>query len=213
MKINKIYFYILSLTAFFYINSANYAYNENIINNNEKSSTQASELKNLNEKQIIDKLSKLFQNDQKQTGILASVSMAQFILESGWGKSALAQNANNLFGMKSIISNNTWKNSVWDGQSHNINTRECDSKGKYFTENANFRSYDCIEKSIQDHSEYLINAMKDDLSKRYVGISGCKDYKKAFQIIKDGGYATDPKYVDSLCEIVQRYNLTTFDKK
>jgi flagellum-specific peptidoglycan hydrolase FlgJ len=44
----------------------------------------------------------------KKSGILASVSLAQFILESGYGKSELAQKANNCFGMKKSLSGNTW---------------------------------------------------------------------------------------------------------
>lgn len=60
----------------------------------------------------------MFTADQKKTGILASVSMAQFILESGYGKSELAQNANNVFGMKCSLSGNTWSGSTWDGNSN-----------------------------------------------------------------------------------------------
>lgn len=61
--------------------------------------TQASVLQDLSEADAIKKVGTLFTADQKQSGILASVSLAQFILESGYGKSELAQNANNLFGM------------------------------------------------------------------------------------------------------------------
>ena len=62
--------------------------------------TQASVLKNLSEADAIKKVGALFTADQKKSGILASVSLAQFILESGYGKSELAQNANNIFGME-----------------------------------------------------------------------------------------------------------------
>ena len=44
----------------------------------------------------------MFMANQRQSGILASVSMAQFILESGYGKSELAQDANNCFGMRCV---------------------------------------------------------------------------------------------------------------
>ena len=66
--------------------------------------TQASVLKNLSEADAIKKVGALFTADQKKSGILASVSLAQFILESGYGKSELAQNANNIFGMKCSLS-------------------------------------------------------------------------------------------------------------
>ena len=73
----------------------------------------ATELKGLNAKELISKIGPLFTADQKKSGILASVSMAQFILESGWGKSGLTQKANNAFGMKKSLSGNTWPGSTW----------------------------------------------------------------------------------------------------
>ena len=62
--------------------------------------TQATDFANLSEQEVIAKVGALFTADQKKSGILASVSLAQFILESGYGKSELVQNANNCFGMK-----------------------------------------------------------------------------------------------------------------
>ena len=79
--------------------------------------TQATDLKNLSEADAIKKVGALFTADQKKSGILASVSLAQFILESGYGKSELAQNANNIFGMKCSLSGNTWSGSSRDGKS------------------------------------------------------------------------------------------------
>ena len=52
--------------------------------------TQASSLKDLSEADVIKKVGALFTADMKKSGILASVSLAQFILESGYGKSELA---------------------------------------------------------------------------------------------------------------------------
>lgn len=70
------------------------------------SGMQAREFQNLTEAQVIAKVGALFTADQKKSGILASVSMAQFFLESGYGKSELAQGANNCFGMKKSLSGN-----------------------------------------------------------------------------------------------------------
>lgn len=47
--------------------------------------------------------------------------------------------------------------------------------------------------------------------KRYEGLAGCTDYKKAVQLIKDGGYATSHTYVQNLCSIIERWNLTQYD--
>ena len=173
---------------------------------------QASELAGLSEADAIKKVGALFTADQKESGILASVSAAQFILESGYGKSELSQNANNVFGMKKSLSGNTWKGSSWDGSSiYQKKTQEWDGE-KYITITADFRKYSCIEKSIADHSAYLLGA-ENGSALRYAGLKGCTDYKKAFQIIKNGGYATAPDYVEKLCAIVEKWNLTQYDMK
>ena len=172
---------------------------------------QASVLKNLSEANAIKKVGALFTADMKKSGILASVSLAQFILESGYGKSELAQNANNCFGMKKSLSGNTWGGSAWDGKSiYTKQTKEQNADGSYVTITADFRKYPCIEDSIADHSAYLLGAMNGS-KQRYAGLKGCTDYKKAAQIIKDGGYATSLSYVSNLCSIIERWNLTQYD--
>ena len=174
------------------------------------SGLQASALKNLFEADVIAKVGPLFTADQKASGILASVSLAQFILESGYGKSELAQNANNCFGMKKSLSGNTWGGSSWDGTSiYTKKTQEYEN-GAYVTVTADFRKYPSVEKSIADHSAYLLGA-KNGTKLRYDGLKGCMDYKKAAQIIKDGGYATSPTYVENLCSIIEKWKLTQYD--
>ena len=171
---------------------------------------QASVFASLSEKEVIAKAGALFTADMKQSGILASVSFAQFILESGYGKSELAQNANNVFGMKKSLSGNTWEGTVWDGVSiYTKKTQEYEN-GAYVTVTADFRKYPSVEKSIADHSAYLLGA-KNGSKLRYEGLKGCTDYKNAAQIIKDGGYATAPDYVEKLCSIIERWNLTQYD--
>lgn len=175
------------------------------------SGMQASSLKNLSEAEAVAKIGPLFTANQKTTGILACVSMAQFILESGYGKSELAQNANNCFGMKTSLSGNSWSGSSWDGKSvYTKKTQEQNTDGSYVTITADFRKYACVEDSIADHAAYLLGAMNGN-RKRYEGLAGCIDYKKAAQIIKDGGYATSHTYVQSLCSIIERWNLTQYN--
>lgn len=175
--------------------------------------TQASVLKNLSETDAIKKVGVLFTTDQKKSGILASVSLAQFILESGYGKSELAQNANNIFGMKCSLSGNTWSGSNWDGKSkYTKKTQEQNPGGSMETITADFRKYSCIEDSIADHSAYLLGA-KNGSKLRYDGLKDCTDYKKAVQIIKDGGYATSLTYVEKLISIIEKWKLTEYDVK
>lgn len=174
---------------------------------------QATELKGLTAKELISKVGPLFTADQKKSGVLASVSMAQFILESGWGKSGLTQKANNAFGMKKNLSGNTWPGSTWDGKSViSMKTGEETEDGKPYTITAEFRKYGCIEDSIADHSAYLTGA-KDGDKLRYEGLKGCKKYKQVAQIIKDGGYATSTSYVKALCDIIKEYSLTDYEVK
>lgn len=179
-----------------------------------KRGTKTYSLVGLTEEQIIEKMGPLFTEDQKKTGVLASVSMAQFILESWYGRSELALMGNNCFGMKQNLSGNTWPGTLWDGNSVYIKkTQEEDDNGKIYTITAAFRRYECIEDSIGDHSAYLLGARDETGKLRYFGLKGCKSYKKAAKIIKNGGYATDSSYVDSLCSLIRRWNLTRFDVK
>ena len=171
---------------------------------------QAKDLAAFSNKEVIAKVGPLFTADQKKTGVLASISLAQFILESGYGKSELAQQANNCFGMKKSLSGNTWAGAVWDGKSiYTKKTREQRSWGTE-TVTAQFRKYACIEDSISDHSAYLTGAKKGS-ALRYEGLKGCADYRKVAQIVKDGGYATSTAYVDKLCSIIEQWKLTQYD--
>ena len=177
------------------------------------SGMQAREFQKMTEAQVIDKVGALFTADQKKSGILASVSMAQFILESGYGKSELAQGANNCFGMKKSLSGNTWGGSTWDGVSiYTKKTQEQNADGSYVAITDDFRRYGCVEDSIADHSAYLLGA-KNGSKPRYAGLKECTDYKKAVQIIKNGGYATSLTYVEKLCSIIERWKLTKYDVK
>jgi len=160
---------------------------------------------------FVDKVGELANLDMQKTGVLASVTVAQAILESGYGRSELAIEANNYFGMKASLSGNTWA-SAWDNQSiYSKKTIEHDKEGNAFFVGANFRKYPNLQTSINDHSLYLIGARKG-AELRYKGLAGEKDYRKAIQIIKDGGYATDVNYVEKVCDLIERWDLTKFDK-
>ncbi len=159
---------------------------------------------------FIDKIGELAVIDMRESGVLASVTIAQAILESGYGMEELARKANNFFGMKCTLSGNTWK-SVWDGKSkYTKKTQEQKKDGKEYTVTANFRKYPNMETSVKDHSCYLTGARKGGRL-RFPGLSGEKDYQKAIQIIKDGGYATDTQYVSKVCSIIEKFGLFQYD--
>ena len=159
---------------------------------------------------FIEKVAPLAQDEQKAKGILASITIAQAILESGWGRSELAVNANNLFGMKKSLSGNTWSGSAWDGKSvYSKETKEVYASGPA-TVQADFRAYKSWQESVEDHSAYLLGA-KNGSVLRYEGLKNCADHRKAAQIIKNGGYATSPTYVEKLCSIIEEWKLTQYD--
>ena len=173
--------------------------------------TQATKFKGLSEEKVVSMIGPLFTADQKKTGILACVSCAQFILESGYASTDLAQNANNCFGMKANLSGNTWSGSTWDGKSiYTKKTGEHRPDGTVYYITADFRKYKCVEDSIADHSAYLLGA-KNGSKLRYAGLKGEKDYRKAITIIKNGGYATDTQYIQKICNIIERFNLTKYN--
>ena len=177
-------------------------------NKTKPSGTQASAFKGISEGKAAEKILEMVHENDK-SGVLYSVSAAQMILESGYVSTELSQAANNCFGMKCSLSGNSWE-SVWDGKSKvNIRTPEVYS-GKLTYIYADFRKYPCIEDSIKDHSLYLLGAMNGS-KKRYEGLLNCKNYTEAITLIKKGGYATDPEYVNKICNIIQRFNLDRYD--
>lgn len=181
----------------------NYEYNDkkNILTLKEKknASQSATRSTQLRQSNFLKKVGPLARADYQRTGILASVTLAQAILESGWGRSSLAKKSNNLFGITKGRS--MWKGGGWDGSSSSATKS-----------GTRFRKYSCIEDSISDHSAYLRNC-KNGRHKRYAGITKTKSYRKQFQIIRKGGYCTSSSYVSQLCHIVKRYHLTKYDKK
>lgn len=137
-------------------------------------------------------------NDMKASGILASLTAAQALIESNKGNSGLTQKANNLFGIKA--------NSAWKGMYVTMPTKEF-VNGRYITVDAKFRAYASWKESINDHSKFL----KDN--KRYSNLLGVTDYKLACKLIKEDGYATSPTYTKTLTDTIERYRLYEWDKE
>ncbi|MDR2407643.1 MAG: glucosaminidase domain-containing protein [Bacteroidales bacterium] len=122
--------------------------------------------------------------------IPASITLAQGILESAAGKSELAINANNHFGIKCHKS--------WTGKTYH---KDDDAKSECF------RKYKSPLESFEDHSLFL----KAD---RYAKLFTLKitDYKGWAHELKKAGYATHPEYPQRLIRIIEEYNLTVYDK-
>lgn len=174
-----------------------------------ETTADAAKLAAMSQTEFVDWIGQLASEDMKTSGILASVTAAQAILESAYGKSELALNALNLGGMKAELSGNTWP-SAWDGRIYQKETAEQLDDGSYISIKADFRAYPSVAAYLADHSAYLRGAKKGT-ALRYEGIVGCMDYRTAFQILKNGGYATSHNYVDNLCRVVEKWSLTRFD--
>lgn len=150
------------------------------------------------QKNFIKKVGALASADMKKSGVLASLTIAQAILESGWGTSELATGGNALFGIKAT--------KTWKGKVYCKDTKECyDGVNLVTVSNATFRAYSSWEESITDHSAFL------KANKRYKAVIGERDYKKACEAIKAAGYATDPDYVSKLTKLIEDHKLTEYD--
>lgn len=123
-------------------------------------------------------------------GIPASIKLAQGILESDKGTSPLAVNNYNHFGTKCF--------SKYCGKDHCSNY--IDDHHKDF-----FRIFKSPEESYKAHSIFL----KKD---RYRPCFKCADYKCWATQLKKCGYATDPRYANKLITIIEKYNLTQYDR-
>ncbi|ODR35516.1 glucosaminidase domain-containing protein [Eisenbergiella tayi] len=174
-----------------------------------ETTADAARLASMSREEFVEYIGRLAAVDMQTSGILASITAAQSILESGYGKSELALNALNLGGMKAELSGNTWA-SAWDGRTYIKDTAEQREDGSYYTVTAAFRAYPSVAAYLADHSAYLAGARAGN-NLRYAGVVGGRNYRRAFEIIKAGGYATSKDYVNNLCNVVERWNLTRYD--
>ncbi|MBC1624845.1 GW domain-containing glycosaminoglycan-binding protein [Listeria welshimeri] len=154
----------------------------------------------VSQQQFIQSIANDAQDLQKEEKILTSVTLAQAILESNWGKSGLSTSGNNLFGIKGS----------YEGNSVSMGTQEF-SNGKAFHTQANFRKYPDKKASLVDHAQLFVNGVSGNAN-LYSAVIGETDYKKAAYAIQDAGYATDPAYAEKLISTIKSYNLDKYDQ-
>lgn len=146
--------------------------------------------------QFIEKIKPYAMDDMRKNGILASLTIAQGLIESNIGNSGLTVQANNLFGIKGSYNGQSVK--MWTTEYRNgVKTREL----------ADFRKYPSWQESIYDHSEFLRKY------KRYASIIGETDYKKACQKMGASGYATAPDYSQTLLKSIESNKLYLIDRE
>jgi len=137
----------------------------------------------------IDKYKDWAIEQMNQYGIPASITLAQGLLESNAGRSRLATEANNHFGIK--------VGGSWNGPY----IIQADDRP-----NDRFRKYRSARESFIDHSKFL-------QQKRYQGLFRLSktDYKGWARGLKAAGYATSPTYAEALIRVVEMYSLNQFD--
>ncbi len=155
-------------------------------------------LGNTPQEQFISSIAEAAVRSADQTGVPASVTIAQAILESYWGSSRLATDAKNYFGIKAqpqggtagAISYNVWEV----------------IGGRNVVENQAFRAYNSVADSFVDHGLFFLQ------NSRYSGAMAVKDDARQFAVaINRAGYATDPAYANKLIGLMDRYNLYRYD--
>jgi hypothetical protein len=140
--------------------------------------------------EYIDTFSEIAQMEMKAFGIPASITLAQGLLESGYGMGALAIKTNNHFGIKC--------HKGWDGD---YDFHDDDEKGECF------RKYNHPMYSFRDHSLFLTSRS------RYAALFELPntDYKGWAVGLKEAGYATDRHYPKKLIALIERHQLYRFD--
>jgi flagellar protein FlgJ len=138
----------------------------------------------------------------RQFGVPPSVTIAQAILESGWGKSGLASVDRNYFGIKCF---NGVYGTIANG-CHTYNTSECTKAGKCFATSASFRTYSSMANSFRDHGNFL------RVNKRYKpAFAYTKNANKFIWAVWKAGYATDPNYYTKITGIMASNGLYKYD--
>ncbi len=154
------------------------------------SSVYSQTAKRITRQEYIDTYKELAVEEMKRTGIPASITLAQGILESGDGNSRLAVKANNHFGIKC----HDWKGKKMRHDDDDNN--EC------------FRKYKSVYESYIDHSEFLTS------KQRYASLFelDATDYKGWAEGLKKAGYATSKDYHKALVKIIEENRLYALDQ-
>lgn len=141
------------------------------------------------QKKYISQYAETAVREMYRSGVPASITLAQGLLESRYGQSPLAKEGNNHFGIKCHD---------WTGKKM---YHDDDKRGECF------RVYKSADESFRDHSDFL--RYRD----RYKSLfdNEITDYKAWAYGLKKAGYATDPAYPAKLIKIIEDYHLYDYD--
>jgi len=157
----------------------------------------ASPLSHQDQKNYIEKYKGLAIKEMERTGIPASITMAQALLESNSGKSDLARRGNNHFGIKC--------HSSWTGGK--VYKKDDDYRNGKLIESC-FRAYPSVEGSYRDHSDFLVNGQRYD----FLFDLSPTNYQGWARGLKKAGYATSQYYHKKLISLIETHHLYELDK-
>ena len=151
------------------------------------------------------------QNSEKLTGVPASITIAQAILESGWGKHHMGS-ANNYFGVKAqTVKGKVTYGNVAIGYVDRTTKEHIKSLNKDISIKAHFRSYKNMSDSFLDHGTFLKNNPRySSALTAYAKTKNADDFAHGLQ---KAGYATDPNYANLLISIMKKYKLYQYNQK
>ncbi len=144
----------------------------------------------------IERFAPIAMEDMAAYGIPASIKLAQSIVESNWGQSRLAREANNYFGIKC----KSW----WDGETIALEDDDRDAAGRLVP--SCFRKYDSPEASFRDHTWFLLQDRYQQLFQLDI-----LDYRGWAEGLQRMGYATNPHYAELLIRTIEKYDLQRYD--
>jgi len=143
------------------------------------------------QEKYVAKYARIAVQEMYRSGVPASITLAQGILESRYGMSALAAEGHNHFGIKC--------HKDWKGKSMKVDD---DEKGECF------RVYDEDLESFRDHSDFL--RYRDRY--KFLFDYEITDYVAWANGLKKAGYATDPAYPSKLISNIEKYGLAKYDR-
>ena len=137
---------------------------------------------------------------KKKYGVPRAVTIAQSMLESGWGRSGLTTKYNNYFGIKCGATISPYQKGCVALASYEY------VKGKKKKYVSRFRTYSSMEKSFLDHGRLLDYADRYNPAFKYPN-----DPNKFIRAVHKAGYATDPNYSTLVINLMKKWNLYRFD--
>ena len=166
------------------------------------------------QEQFLAQMGDIASRAMQKSRVLASVTIAQAIWESGWGQSSLTKKTNNYFG---FTVGSTWTGTIYCSKNDSFYSSRAEAvsilgntKYNYWASGGDngvpgfWRVYASMEESVFDHNEQLAT------SNYYKGIPGETDYKVVCNILNKY-YCNDGSYATAIISTIEKYDLTKYD--